>query len=140
MTLIRDLLQLQQELDQMLQRPGAFFREPSGTGVFPPVNVFRGPHGLSIRAELPGVAPDGLSVTTEGRQLTIAGERPAADDAERGGYHRRERGWGRFSRTLHLPEDLDTSKVKATLRHGVLTLEIEQREEAKPRHISVAAG
>jgi HSP20 family protein len=137
MTLIRDLLQLQQELDRTLQRPTAFLREPSGSGVFPPVNVFRGAHGLSIRAELPGVAPGDLSVTTEGRQLTIAGERRAQEDAARGGYHRRERAWGRFSRTLHLPDDLDTSKVEASLRHGVLTIDVERREEAKPRQVAV---
>ena len=138
MTLWNDLLGLQDELQRLLQTPGSFFREPSARGVFPPLNVFRAPDGLVVRAEIPGVEPGEVSVTTEGRRLTITGERkPTQTDG--GSYHRRERPYGRFSRTVTLPEDIDGTRTTAALRNGVLTLTIPQHEAAKPRRIEVAS-
>lgn len=138
MTLWNDLLSLQDELQRMLQSPVSFFREPSARGVFPPLNVFRGPDGLIIRAEIPGVESGDVNVTADGRRLTIAGERkPTRSDS--GGYHRRERPYGKFSRTVTLPEDIDGARTTASLRNGVLTLTIPQHEAAKPRRIEVAS-
>ena len=131
MTLWNDLLGLQDELQRLLQTPGSFFREPSARGVFPPLNVFRNPDGLVVRAEIPGVEPADVSVTTEGRRLTITGERKAGKSND-GGYHRRERPYGKFSRTVTLPEDIDGTRTTASLRNGVLTLTIPQHEAAKP--------
>ena len=138
MTLWNDLLGLQDELQRLLQTPGSFFREPSARGVFPPLNVFRGPDGLIVRAEIPGVEPGEVSVTTEGRRLTITGERQAPQP-NGGSYHRRERPYGKFSRTVTLPEDIDGARTTASLRNGVLTLTIPQHEAAKPRRIEVAS-
>ena len=59
MTLWNDLLGLQDELQRMLQTPGSFFREPSARGVFPPLNVFRGPDGLIVR-DLPRSEPSAV--------------------------------------------------------------------------------
>jgi HSP20 family protein len=138
MTLWNDLLGLQDELQRLLQTPGSFFREPSARGVFPPLNVFRGPDGLIVRAEIPGVEPGDVSVTTEGRRLTITGERKPAQP-NGGSYHRRERPYGKFSRTVTLPEDIDGARTTASMRNGVLTLTIPQHEAAKPRRIEVAS-
>jgi len=138
MTLWNDLLGLQDELQRMLQTPGSFFREPSARGVFPPLNVFRGPEGLVVRAEIPGVEPGDLSVSAEGRRLTITGERKGtAPNA--GSYHRRERPYGKFSRTVTLPDDIDGTRTTASLRNGVLTLTIPQHEAAKARRIEVTS-
>ena len=136
MTLWNDLLGLQDELQRLLQTPGSFFREPSARGVFPPLNVFRGPDGLIVRAEIPGVEPGDVSVAAEGRRLTISGERKlnALNGAS---YHRRERQYGKFSRTVTLPEDIDGARTTASLRNGVLTLTIPQHEAAKARRIEV---
>jgi HSP20 family protein len=138
MTLWNDLLGLQDELQRLLQTPGSFFREPSARGVFPPLNVFRGPEGLIVRAEIAGVEPGDVSVTAEGRRLTITGERKATTP-DSGSYHRRERPYGKFSRTVTLPEDIDGARTTASLRNGVLTLTIPQHESAKTRRIEVTS-
>jgi HSP20 family protein len=134
-----DLLRLQDQLAALLgaSPEGRFFSGRS-TGVYPPINVFRGPDGVVIRAEMPDVRPEDVSLSAEGRQLTITGER-RAPDGNRRGYHRRERPWGRFSRTVHLPDDLDLDKVDAQLRNGVLTVKVATAASAKPRQITVAA-
>ena len=102
MAVWNDLVGLQRELQRLLQAPPRFFREPSAAGVFPPLNVFRGEGRLVIRAEIPGVDPSAVTIDVEGRQLTIRGERQPTD-ADSGGYHRRERPWGTFSRSVTLP-------------------------------------
>lgn len=138
MTLWNDLLGLQDEMQRLLQAPAAFFREPSAAGVFPPLNVFRGKDGLIVRAEIPGVEPGDVAITTEGRRLTISGERKAVEPAG-GSYHRRERARGKFSRTVTLPDDIDGARTTAALRNGVLTLTVPQHEAAKPRRIQIAS-
>jgi len=137
MTMWNDLLGLQNELQRLLQSPPGFFREPSAAGVFPALNVFRNEAGVVIRAELPGVDSADVSVTAEGRQLTISGERKGPADTNGGGYHRRERRWGKFSRSVTLPSDIDGSQATASLRDGVLTLTIPQHESAKRRQIAI---
>jgi HSP20 family protein len=135
-----NLAALQQELDKLLQSTGGSnFFGVSGAGVFPPINVFRDRDEFVIRAELPGVAPDKIDVSLEHRRLTLQGER-TPEQAGRGAYHRRERAFGRFSRTLTLPEDLDVEKAVAQWRNGVLTLKIPPVAAAKPRHITVQAA
>lgn len=135
---IDDLLRLQDRLDTLLRNPVPAFFGPSGPGVYPPVNVFRGKDGIVVRAELPGFGPEDISITTEGRRLTISGERkPSADG---GGYHRRERPWGKFSRTLVLPDDLAVEQATAQVRNGVLTIRVPLAEAAKPRQIAVQAS
>jgi len=135
-----DLLRFQSEIDRLLRNPSAGFTAGlSGPGAFPPVNVFRSAEGVVIHAEMPGVAPEDVSVTCEGRRLTITGERKAPE-APRGGYHRRERPSGKFSRTLVLPEDLDAEHATAEVRHGVLTLHVPLAAAAKPRAITVKAA
>lgn len=138
MTLINELSRLQQALES-LQRtslPDFFFGSP-GAGVFPAVNVFRDALGdVTIRAELPGVRPEDIAIGCEQRTITLSGERKP-EHPEGGGYHRRERAAGKFSRSIRLPADLDPSHAAATFRHGVLTLRIPRAEAAKPRQIAV---
>src|SRR5262249_61337601 len=92
-----------------------------------------------VRAELPCVEPEQLSVTVERRRLTLSGER-TPESPENGLYHRRERPWGKFSRALELPADLDVDRAEATFRNGVMTLRIPRAEAAKPRQITVHAA
>lgn len=135
-----DLLRLQSELEHLLNRPAPGFQVgTSAAGVFPPVNVFRAPEAVVIRAELPGLKPDDITVTSEQRRLTISGERKP-DDGERGAYHRRERSYGRFSRSIVLPEDLDYERANAEFRDGVMTITIPLVAAAKPRTIAVHAA
>jgi HSP20 family protein len=136
-----ELLRLQHDLESLLNQPTSDVSFGSSTaGVFPPVNVFHDQQGdVVIRAELPGVKPEDIEVTTEARRLTIKGERKA-DTTDRAAYHRRERAWGKFSRAIHLPADLDVEKAEAHFHQGVMTLRIPRAQAAKPRQITVKAA
>lgn len=129
------------EMDNALQ--GVFNGRPQGLAglnvagpvVFPPLNVWQTEHELFVEAELPGVAQDHLEISVLGGQLTLRGERQPS--AEQQTWHRRERAFGAFERTLRLPTDVDADKVEATLEHGVLTIRLPKAEAAKPRKIEV---
>jgi HSP20 family protein len=133
------LLALQRELERVFDNPRGFDLGPSGRGVFPPMNVFRDDEGITIRMEVPGVAPEAIAVEARERTLTVSGARDA-NLPEGASYHRRERGVGRFSRSLQLPADVDAGKVTAQCTHGILTIRLPKREEAKPRQIAVQAA
>jgi HSP20 family protein len=135
---ISSLLQLQRELERAFENPPFTFGF-SGRGVFPPVNVFSDQDGLVLRVEVPGVKPEQLGIETQGRSLTITGSRVSAAP-EGASFHRRERETGQFSRSLQLPDDVDPSRSEATYKHGILSIRLPKREEAKPRQITVQAA
>ena len=91
-----------------------------------------------MHVEIPGVAPDQLTIETHGRTLTISGKRDVSVPAG-GSFHRRERGSGEFSRSLQLPDDLDSERAEASYQLGILTVRIPRKEAAKPRQIAVKA-
>ena len=136
---VGNLIGLQRELERFLRNP-AFSLGPSGYGAYPPVNIFDDREGLVLIAELPGIEPASLDISSQGNTLTIKGERKReqADGAQ--GYHRRERPFGEFSRSIQLSDDLDTPKAAAKCENGVLTVRIPKAESAKQRQISVQAA
>jgi HSP20 family protein len=134
----RQLQNLQQEFNRVFDRWGG---EAGGVaaGAYPAVNVWEEGDTLTLEAELPGVAQDKLEILVTGEnQLTIKGERQI-DVAEKGVWHRRERGSGAFVRTLTLPFDVDRDNVDARLENGVLILKLAKHVSAKPRKINVKA-
>lgn len=133
------LLTLQRELERVFDKPFGFDPGPSGRGVFPPVNVFADKDGYAVKVEIPGVAPENVEIQTEGRTLSISGKREVPPPTE-GSFHRRERGTGQFSRSFQLPADVDTARAEASYKHGVLTVRVPKKEEAKPRQITVKAA
>ena len=135
---VAGLLTLQRELERVFDKPFGLDLGPSGRGVFPPANVFADKDGYIVKLEVPGVAPEDVAIEAEGRTLTVSGKRAIAPPTE-GSFHRRERGMGQFSRSLQLPADLDMASAEASYRHGVLTVRVPKREEAKPRQITVKA-
>lgn len=135
---VQGILELQRELDRFLGRPQAGEPGFGSAGVFPPVNLFADQDGVVLRAEVPGVEPSSIDVSIQRDTLHISGERPVKG-RNRGSYHRRERRFGKFSRSLQLPQDLDPEKATAQCRNGVLTLHIPRREEAKPRQVKINA-
>ncbi len=112
---------------------------PSGT-FMPSFDVKEGPDAYQFRADLPGIQEAELEISLEGNRLTVAGKREveAAQEGER--WHLAERSHGSFSRTFSLPEDVDSEKVVAELRNGVLTLMVPKRPEVRPKKISVSLG
>ena len=131
------LLELQDSLARLLDQPGIGLNlGPSAGGVFPGINIFEdGDGGVVFRAELPGIVPEELDVSVEPGRLTLGGERKAPEGKR--AYHRRERRFGRFSRTIQLPQGLDPAQVTAECRDGVLSVRIARSEAAKPRQVRI---
>ena len=109
-------------------------------GVCPALNLSEDPEKVFVRAELPGVKADDLEITMENDTLTIAGERamPVEDD-DRVSYHRREREWGKFRRSLTVPVHVDPDNMEAGYRDGILTVALAKAPDARPKQIAVRA-
>jgi HSP20 family protein len=91
-----------------------------------------------VSVELPGVDPKAVDVSLNGKVLTVTGEKKETrEDAD---YHRVERTWGSFTRTVTLPDTVDAAKVTAESKNGVLTIRLGKRDEVKPRKIDVELG
>jgi len=104
----------------------------------PPVDIFQnGEHEIVLKAELPDMSREDLDITVDNGTLTIRGEKKFANDVKEEQFHRVERRYGVFSRSLSVPQTGDTGKVTADYKNGVLTLRLPLREEAKPRQIKV---
>jgi HSP20 family protein len=93
-----------------------------------------------IKAELPEMKREAIDVTVENGTLTISGERTPGEDVPKDAYRRVERIYGRFVRRFAVPRSVDTSKVAAEYKDGVLTVRLPMREEAKPRTVPVAVA
>ena len=103
---------------------------------YPRTNLYdRGDH-FELIAEVPGLSKENLDVKIQGNYLEISGEREVKSPE---GYrvHRTERGSASFTRSLTLPSDVDSSKVSASLKDGILVLTLPKSEAAKPRQISI---
>ena len=112
---------------------GRAFVRPSP---FPAVNIWEDGDNLMAEAGVPGLKLDEVEILVEGDELTIRGKfnAPKGEDAS---YMRRERIVGEFSRTLTLPRSINSERVEATLKDGVLTIKLPKAEEAKARKITV---
>jgi HSP20 family protein len=106
-------------------------------GVFPALNVSDDEDNLYVRAELPGVAPEDIEITTKENNLILKGERKIAAEGEKVSYHRRERESGIFRRIISLPTRVDADRISAVCQNGVLTVTLPKAAEIKPRQIEV---
>jgi len=104
---------------------------------YPAMNVWTNEEGAVITAELPGVNPDEIDIAVVGDTLTLTGSRTPEELGEGNKYHRRERGYGRFSRSFQLPFKVETDKVEAMFEQGILHLSLPRAEADKPRKITV---
>jgi HSP20 family protein len=131
----------QREFDSMLSR---FFggRESDGGSYLSPycVDVREDGDHFYVEAELPGFSKEDIDITLENQTLTITAERKEEkqSDQKKKDYLLRERRYARFQRSFTLPPTVNEQSVNAALKDGVLTIELNKREETKPRKINVA--
>ena len=104
----------------------------------PAVDIYEREDGLVLIADLPGVKEEDLDVTVEGRVLRIEGRVEPVPESVR--THVDELAAGDGHREFGLSEDLDASKVRASLRHGVLRIELPKSDRLRPRSIPIHAG
>jgi HSP20 family protein len=134
-----ELNRIQGELERAFGRMGLNELSKSSPSTFPAVNVWEDNDNLFVEAELPGFELNDLEIYVNGENhLSIKGER-RQPDPEGASWHRRERGYGSFNRTIELSSDVDADKVTANLKAGVLTITLLKKEEIKPRRIEVKA-
>jgi HSP20 family protein len=107
--------------------------------IFPPLNIWADEENLYVEAELPGIKPGDIETYAVGKELTIKGRRPALPESNLA-YHRQERGNGEFTRILSLPMEVETEKVQAALKNGILSVTLPRAKTAKARKIEVKAG
>jgi len=138
----RDLLTLQERMNRMFHESYRG-RESSeddwalGGSWAPAVDIYEHDGNIVLTAELPGVDPKDVDVRVENNVLTLRGERKWNNDVQRESYHRVERAYGSFTRSFTLPNVVDTEKIKADFKEGMLKLVLPKREEAKPKQISI---
>ncbi len=107
-------------------------------GVYPLMNVTEDHDNYYVRSEIPGVALDELEVAVTSRGLTVAGERTIPLEDSNVKYHRKEREAGKFRRQVNFPTEIDSEKVEAKFRHGILMVVLPKTESVKPRTIAVS--
>jgi HSP20 family protein len=104
----------------------------------PAVDVFENDqHELVLKAELPDLKREDIDIRVENNALTLSGQKKAEQEFSEDRYHRIERTFGHFSRTFSLPNTVDTGRISAEYKNGVLTVKLPKRDDAKPKQIQV---
>ncbi len=104
----------------------------------PSVDILEKDGNLILRAELPGMSEKQIELKLEGNTLTLKGERKMEKEDDKTNYHRVESFYGTFTRSFRLPDTVDSEKISADYKDGVLTNTIPQRPEVRPREIPVS--
>lgn len=120
--------ELSQLLDSVLQ---------ATPGLHPEFRLSEGKDRFILEARLPGMRPEDIKITVQGKTLYLEGERKAPPVDESCRFHRRERFFGAFNRAITLPAEVDVSKVTAKQQNGILRIELPKDEAIMPREIKV---
>ncbi len=134
----RELVSLREDMDRLFN---AFFGKPlaeESEGVWIPViDIEEDNENFIVSAELPGLKKEDVKISVRGNLLTISGERKKEIETKNKTYHRVERMYGKFSRTISLPSDVDVGKIKAVYKDGVLHITLPKPETMKSKEIEV---
>jgi len=103
----------------------------------PAVDLYEKDDHFVIKAELPGVDKKDITIDLKDRLLTLSGERSYDNEVKEENYYRRERSYGKFQRSFTLPADVDSDKIKAEFKDGVLQVEVPKPEEKKPKNVTI---
>ena len=127
------------EIDRLNQMFNELYQDNFARGGWSPAVDIYETEGreVVIKAELPEMKREDISVTFENNVLTIEGERKLDSAVTREQYHRLERVHGAFRRSFTLPASVDSAQAQATYQDGVLTVTLPRREETKPRQIAI---
>jgi HSP20 family protein len=106
----------------------------------PPVDLVEAEDHFVLKADLPGLSEEDVSVEVQDGALTISGERSAEHETSEGGWYRIERSFGSFQRSLTLPDGVDPDGISAEFDRGVLEVRIPKPEERKPRRVQISGG
>ena len=128
-----EMRRLQAEMNRLFEGTA----DAPTAGVYPPVNLWLGDDSVVVTTELPGLSAEDVDLTVREDTLTIRGERRPDEKAERAEWHRRERPYGTFSRTIGLPFRVDPDQIQAQFDNGLLQVEMRRPEADRPRRIAI---
>ena len=140
---LRELNSLQSEMNRLFN---TVFDQPSSSSGnvlrrwMPAMDLVESGDHFVLRADLPGMSEEDVNIEFEDGTLTVSGERKAEHAEEKEGYHRVERSFGAFARSLTLPQGVDAEAVTASFDRGVLEIRVPKPEQRKPRKISITGG
>jgi HSP20 family protein len=134
----RDMYRMQREMDKLFNDYSP--HRIQTTTSYPAINVWANEDSAIITAEIPGVKKDELEINVTGDTLTVSGDRIPDDLPADAHYHRRERTYGEFSRSIQLPYTVDVDQVSAIFTNGVLEVILPRIEAEKPKKISIKAS
>jgi HSP20 family protein len=138
---IRELDSLQGDMNRLFDH---FFEGRSTNGSsrrwMPAMDLVETDDHLVLRGDLPGLTEDDIEIEIKDNVLTVSGERRAKDEEKGEGYHRVERAFGRFSRSLTVPQGIDAGQVEAQFENGVLEVRIPKPAEAEPTRVQIGKG
>jgi len=137
---IREMAVFQDRVNRAFGDLGRRFDDevPARGAWVPAVDVFENDqHELVLKAELPDLKREDIDIRVENNALTLSGQKKAEQEFSEDRYHRIERTFGHFSRTFTLPNTVDTGRISAEYKNGVLTVKLPKREDAKPKQIQV---
>jgi len=134
-----------QEMDQLQHEMNRLFDTTSRGRVvsapsYPAINIWTNDEGMFISAEMPAIHPNDINIDVNADGLSISGDRKPDEVAKEATFHRRERSYGSFSRTIQLPFMVDTNKVEANFRNGVLMISLPRAEADKPKKITIKSS
>jgi HSP20 family protein len=133
----RDLEEVEWHLDDLFRR---HFGKPDGETWMPAVDVFEKDDKFIVKAELPGMKDEDVDVEIVGDILKIKGEKKAESEVKKEDYHRSERSYGSFYRSIPIPSTVDTDKIEASFEDGVLEVTLPKLAGAKKKKkVKVAA-
>src|SRR6266508_6041406 len=130
----RDLLGIQEELNRLFGRTLRYGDEVEGESPgawIPAIDIRETADGYVVETDLPGIDPKDVDITVEDNTLTIKGERRVERETEGEGFHRSERRYGSFVRSITLPATAKQDEIEASFDRGVLRLSIPKAEQAK---------
>jgi HSP20 family protein len=107
---------------------------------YPPLNLYDAADRYILSVQLPGMAPSDIELTITGETLTLRGERERAEGVKEDSYRRKERPMGRWSRTITLPDRVESTQVGASFADGILTINFPKAASSKPRQITVTSA
>jgi len=142
---VRELDSFQSDMNRLFdsffgRREGNGGRSGYGRRWIPAMDLVETEGDLVLRADLPGLNRDDIEIEVKDNALTVSGERKADHEEKGEGFYRVERAFGRFSRSLELPQGVDASGVKADFHDGVLEVRIPKPEERKPTRVEIGGG
>jgi HSP20 family protein len=103
----------------------------------PAVDLYEKDDHFMIKAELPGVDKKAIKIDLKDRLLTLSGERSYDNEVKEENYYRRERSYGKFQRAFTLPADVDSDKISAEFKDGVLQIEVPKPEEKQAKQVTI---